>query len=69
MNAPRIDTAVAGRSYLYEIGKKRPDGKFNIWKKIELLPQQWEWVIVHVADGWRMARDWILDLEKKAVRA
>lgn len=26
----------------------RADGKRNVWTRKEILPQQWEWVIVHV---------------------
>lgn len=63
MTAFVLDTA-ADRSGHYEIGNKRPDGRFNIWTRIELLPQQWEWVVVHVAHGWREARNWILGRER-----
>lgn len=64
---PALDTAVAGRSYRFEIGAKRADGKLNIWTR-GLIPERGlplDWVIVHVADSWRAARDWILDEDKK----
>lgn len=66
MTAPVIDAAVAGRHYTYDIGHKRLDGKFNVWKKVELLPQQFVWVVVYVAHNWRDARGWIIGQEKTA---
>lgn len=35
---------------MYEIGKKREDGKFNIWKKIQ-VGYYWDWVIEVVCDS------------------
>lgn len=67
MTQSLIDTAVAGRSYRFEIGAKRPDGKHNIWTRV-LFPERGlpaDQVIVHVADSWRQARDWIIDHEKQ----
>lgn len=65
MNAPVIDASVAGRSYLYEIGNKRPDGKFNVWTQKTIRGPWPDWVVVFVANSWRAARDWIWDQEKK----
>lgn len=60
-----IDTNVAGRSYRYEIGNKRKDGKFNIWTHKVVREGAPDQVIVHVAASWRAARDWIVDTERK----
>lgn len=67
---PRIDTAVFGQSYKYEIGHTRPDGKYNVWTLMTV--PGWAtpaWVIVHVARGWKAARNWILETEKAEVAA
>lgn len=52
----------------YDIGQTRSDGKRNIWQRVEMLPQQWVWVIVHVAYTLGEARDWIRG-RRRRVRA
>lgn len=34
--------------FVYEIGKERPDGKYNVWCRAQIKPQHWEWVIDRV---------------------
>lgn len=36
---------------MYEIGKPRLDGKFNIWEKVQLDKFYWDWVIVSVCES------------------
>lgn len=45
-------------SYLFDIGKPRPDGKRNIWKRMNVRGFQ-EWIIVHVAENFPRALGWI----------
>jgi len=64
-----FDENRAGATFRYEIGKKRFDGRYNVWTLIEMLPQQWSWVIVFVAPTWRIAKQWITDTETKEITA
>jgi len=54
------------KTFRYDIGHRRPDGKFNIWKRMVtepsdhwLAPDRRPWVIVYVADSFTNALDWI----------
>ena len=48
---------------MYEIGKKRPDGKFNIWTKVQ-LGHYWEWVVDMVCDSIEEAIEYTLKKNK-----
>lgn len=55
-----IDEAAINRSYRFDIGKRRPDGKHNVWeKRFVRSPYEADWVIVHVGDDWHAAKHWI----------
>lgn len=43
----------------YEVGKKRPDGKYNVWRKVLLDSYWWEWVIVGVFDNFIEADEFV----------
>lgn len=48
---------------MYEVGKERLDGKFNIWKRAQVIPNHWDWIIVEVcysqeeADNYALMRN------------
>lgn len=52
------ETPQGRKTRMYEIGKKRPDGKFNIWKKIQ-IGYYWEWVVEIVCDSLKEATDYV----------
>lgn len=53
------------KSYLFDIGNPRRDGKRNIWRKLNIRGYGWEWVIVYVAGNKPAALDWIRQQEKE----
>ncbi len=44
---------------MYEIGNKRVDGKFNVWRKALVGNHYWEWIIATVCDSSGEASDFI----------
>lgn len=45
----------------YDIGNKRADGKYNVWKREEVPgrgPDR-DWVVLYVADSFKDALRWI----------
>lgn len=50
---------------MYEVGKKRPDGKFNIWGKERIKESHWEWVIVEVLDDAKEAKAFVDEMNGK----
>lgn len=36
---------------MYEVGKPRLDGKYNVWRKTSTSDFQWEWQVVGVYDS------------------
>lgn len=58
-----------GKSFRYEIGRKRFDGKFNVWTLVEIAEHHTEWVIVNVARSWPAAKAWIDDKEAFEAKA
>lgn len=46
------------KTFKYDIGNSRPDGKRNIWQMLNI--RGWpEWVIIHVANDRTAALAWI----------
>lgn len=43
----------------YEVGKKRPDDKYNVWKKVLIDNYRWEWIIVGVFDSLTEADEFV----------
>jgi hypothetical protein len=50
---------------MYEIGKKRPDGKYNIWKRCQVLKFHWDWIIDCVCDDLDEAKEYVLINNRK----
>lgn len=50
---------------MYEIGKKRPDGKYNIWKKTQIGPHHWDWIIEFICDSYAEAIEWMKDKPRR----
>ncbi len=42
-----------------ELGKKRPDGRFNVWDFIQVREDGPEWVVVHVVPTFKEGVAWI----------
>lgn len=40
---------------MYEVGKKRLDGKYNVWNRVQIANNYWDWVIVSVCDSFNEA--------------
>jgi hypothetical protein len=40
---------------MYEVGKKRPDGKFNVWKSVTIDDYHQQWVVADVCDDYEDA--------------
>lgn len=36
---------------MFEVGKPRTDGKYNVWHK-RMINNRWEWVVVEVCDSY-----------------
>lgn len=59
----KIDTKSGNKNeepsggHMYEVGKKRLDGKYNVWQKILLDKYWWEWVVVGVFDSLPLATE------------
>jgi hypothetical protein len=44
----------------YELGHKRPDGKYNVWTQLHVRPEELlDWVIVAVVPDWKEGMEWI----------
>ena len=52
----------------YELGKERPDGKFNVWRKALIDNDRFEWVIVNVCDDLDDANDFLATRRAYRVR-
>lgn len=66
---PSLEDLIPERVFKYELGKKRPDGKVNVWTKMDVRGFPPEWVVVHVADNRGKGLEWIhrtLEQERKA---
>ena len=53
--------------HMYEVGKKRQDGKYNIWKRIQ-LGHYWEWIIDTVQDDIKEAMEYAARKNQAAAR-
>ena len=43
----------------FQIGRRRPDGKYNVWTLIEHVANHPQWTIVAVKPNWSFAKQWI----------
>lgn len=49
----------------FDIGRVRPDGRFNIWTKFDVRGYGDEWVIIDVRKGWTAAVERVRELNKQ----
>lgn len=50
---------------MYEVGKKRPDGKFNVWKKEKISEHLLDWIIDSVWDDYPDALEYAAARNRK----